>query len=218
MSFEPDNIVQNAQCGQGACKGCPAYEAHHGEFVNPGLLNPDAEIMFLTLDPSHRIDWDTYESWTDYNAEFSLKFASWPGGKKIQEIIDPLGLTLDDVWLGDSVKCPVDNSLFRFSNPDNINQAFDHCQEYLATEIQATDPKVIVPLGEDAAIRLLDVVFSKRVPQLKTGTTDCGRVFDTNPPVIISPHWSHGWLDRSPTGTRNLEIVQDALIQTFNNV
>lgn len=215
MSFEPDQIVHNARHGQGACQGCPAQEVHQGEYVNPGLLNPDAELMFLTLDPSHRINWDRHVSWSDYNDEYGRKFASWRGGKKLSELIRPLGLTLDDIWLGDSVKCPVDNSLYRFDSSDDIEGCFNHCQHYLHTEVETINPNVIVSLGEDTTIRLLDMLFDIQISGLKTGTSDCGRLFETDPPVIVSPHWSHGWLDRSPTGKRNLEIVQKTLSQVY---
>lgn len=217
MTKELDEIVRNARTGKGQCRGCPAQAEHSGEFVNPGLLNYDAEVMFLTLDPSHRIDWDKYDSWSEYNQEYSRRFASWRGGKKIAELVEPLNMTLEDVWLGDTIKCPVDNSLYRFDDSAKIESAFDHCQSYLQQEVETVDPAVIVALGEDAAKRTLDLVFDRSIGELRTGTADCGRVFDTEPPVVASPHWSHGWLDRTPTGTRNLERVQDALVDVYNS-
>jgi uracil-DNA glycosylase family 4 len=215
MSFDPDRIISNAQTGSGPCNGCPAHRIHRGTNVNPGLLNPDADLMVLTMDPSHEIQWDQYADWAEYNQTFSEQFATWRGGEKIRELIEPLGLTLADVWLGDTIKCPVDNARYRFDDSKQIERAFRHCQTYLEEEITAIDPQVIVGLGEDATRRVLELAFDIKVGDIKTGTTDCGRVFDTQPPVIASPHWSHGWLDRSPTGRRNLNIVQDALIETY---
>lgn len=216
MINELNRIVENAQHGKGPCNGCPSHKELQGKYVNPGLLNPNAEIMFITMDPSHKIDWNKYASWTEYNQEYSRKFATWRGGEKIKEIIQPLNLTLDDVWLGDSIKCPVDNSLYRFGDSSKIEMSFDHCQEYLVNEIDIIDPVLIVTLGADTASRLLNMVFDMNVDGLKSGTSDCGKVFDTDPPVIVSPHWSHGWLDRSPSGQRNLDIVQDSLVNVYN--
>lgn len=216
MVNDLDRIVENAQQGRGQCKGCPAHEIHEGQYVNPGLLNYNAEIMFMTLDPSHQIDWSKYETWEEYNREYSQRFATWRGGKKIAELIEPLGLTLNDVWLGDSIKCPVDNSLHRFDNPAKIEAAFDHCQDYLVQEVKAINPELIVTLGADTTRRTLQMLFDMSTGELKSGTDDCGRIFETEPPVIVSPHWSHGWLDRAPTGRRNLDIVQDALVETYN--
>lgn len=215
MSFNPDRIVRNATEGEGACTNCPAHNIHQGGHVNPGMLNPDADLMFLTMDPSHKIPWAQYADWEEYNENFSRRFASWRGGKKIQEMIEPLDLTLEDVWLGDSIKCPVDNALFRFDDPEQIELAFEHCRNYLVQEVATVHPRVIVGFGEDATRRVLELVFDLEIGSLKTGTADCGRVFEMDPPVIASPHWSHGWLDRAPTGQRNLEIVQNSLVDTY---
>lgn len=217
MSFEPDRIIHNAKNGSGPCDGCPAQRVHEGEYVNPGLLDPDAELMFLTMDPSHEIQWDNYVDWADYNESYSRKFATWRGGQKITELIEPLELGLEDVWLGDTIKCPVDNARYRFEDSGEIDRAFEHCRSYLVDEITAINPRVIVGMGADATRRVLDLAFDIEVGALKTGTGDCGRVFDTQPPVVASPHWSHGWLDRAPTGRRNLDIVQDALVETYQD-
>jgi len=215
MNEKLDQIVENAQYGNGPCEGCPVQEETQGRNVNPGLLNYDAEVMFLTLDPSHSIDWSCYEDWSEYNSDYAERFASWRGGKKLAEIIEPLGLTLDDVWLGDSIKCPVDNSLRRFEDDTAIEKAFAHCSEYLLREVEAVEPTVIVTLGKETAVRLLGTVFNVSVQNLKPGTQDCGDIYSTDPPVVISPHWSHGWLHRAPTGPRNLDRVQEAVANVY---
>lgn len=216
MTNSLDEIVHNAQHGRGPCAGCPAHEDTQGEYVNPGLLNYDADLMFVTMDPSHGIDWDRYDSWAEYNEVYSRRFAGWRGGKAIAEMLEPIDcVSLEDVWLADSIKCPVDNALWRFDDRGAIDRAFDHCREYFVQEVAEVDPSVIVTLGEDAAVRTLDMLFDIDVGALKTGTRDCGRVFDIEPPVVASPHWSHGWLGRSPNGIRNLEIVRDALVDVY---
>lgn len=218
MTEQLNQIVENAQTGQGPCNGCPAHEDSCGENVNPGLLNyDDAELMFLTLDPSHPINWQQYDSWEEYNNEFARKFARWRGGRRIQRMIAPLQLGLSDAWLGDTIKCPVDNSLQELESQEDITQAFKHCGEYLAQEVADIDPQVIVSMGGDTTRRLMRTVFDVSPGPLKTGTRDCGKVFETTPPVVVSPHWSHGWLDRSPNGRPNIEIVRDALVKAYHD-
>lgn len=215
MNEKLNQIVENAQNGQGPCDGCPAHQDSKGQNVNPGLLNYDAELMFITLDPSHSINWNRFQTWEQYNEEFARKFAGWRGGRRIQRMIQPLQLGLSDVWLADTIKCPVDNALRELDSKAEIDQAFQHCGQYLSQEVADVDPAVIVSLGEDTTRRLMSTVFDISTGPLKTGTGDCGKIYSTDPPVVVSPHWSHGWLDRSPNGRPNLEIVSESLEEAY---
>lgn len=217
MTKTLNQIVKNAQHGCGSCAGCPVQQETQGQNVNPGLLNYDAEVMFLTLDPSHAIEWDSYESWDEYNQDYRHRFASWRGGRKIRQIVASAGLTLEDVWIGDSIKCPVENSLNEFESQSTVRRAFDHCSEYLVNEVEQVDPAVIVTLGAEPAQRLLPTVFDVEIGPLKPGTRDCSKIIRTTPPVVISPHWSHGWLDRSPSGVRNLTRVKEAFAEAHTD-
>lgn len=210
MSFEPDEIVNNAQNGRGPCQGCPAHTDTQGEYVNPGLLNPDGELMFLTMDPSHETDWGLYASWSEYNSEKSRLFKDhWPGGKAIRDLLSDIpDITIDDVWLADAVKCPVNNNL---AGNIDANTAFQHCLEYLQGEIKHVDPKVIITMGNDPAEQLLSGIFNRDVGPIKSGTEHAGRIFETTPPVVISPHWAHGWLRRNNNGQKVREAILDIL-------
>ena len=74
-----DEIVANARAEKGSCRGCPAAceNRDDGEFrsegVNPGLGNYDAQVMFVTIEPSpahgKAIDWDAYD-WARYNDRY----------------------------------------------------------------------------------------------------------------------------------------------------
>lgn len=215
MTDTLDKIIENAQTGHGPCSGCPAHADSGGQNVNPGLLNYDADLMFYTLDPSHSISWQQYDDWEEYNDEYARKFANWRGGRRIQRMIAPLNLGLSDVWLGDTIKCPVDNSLRTLDTQSEIDQAAAQCSQYLVQEVEEVNPHAIVSMGEATTQRLLKTVFDITPGSLKTGTRDCGKIYNTDPPLVVSPHWSHGWLDRSPHGKPNLEIVQDALLDTY---
>jgi hypothetical protein len=75
-----DEIRVNAQTGNGACSECPAYHKTVGEFVNPGLGDPEGDVVFVTDEPRHRTDWTVYESWAEYNAEWFDRFKEARGG------------------------------------------------------------------------------------------------------------------------------------------
>jgi len=207
---ELNEIVSNAREGKGPCRGCPAQTDTQGKFVNPGLLNYDADLMFLTMDPSHYIDWETYEDWAAYNADKGQKFkADWRGGTAISKILTGIpGITLNNIWLADAIKCPVNND--RAGNV-NSNEAFSHCATYLEREIKNVSPKVVVTMGNDPAEQLLNGIFNLGIGSISAGTKDCGRTFNTTPPVVISPHWANGWLGRHNNRAKVRNAILDLL-------
>lgn len=191
-----NEIVSNAQRGEEPCEGCPAHADTGGQFVNPGLLNYEADLMFLTMDPSHYIDWSKYAEWSEYNAEKGTLFKNkWRGGKAIAKVLNGVpGFWLDDIWLGDAVKCPVENDR---AGDVNTAEAFTHCSSYLRRELEEVDPRVVVTMGNNPAEQLLDSIFDLGVGPIKAGTQNCGDIYETTPPVVVSPHWANGWLGRN---------------------
>ena len=203
-----DQIVKNAQNAEGPCQGCPAQADTGGRFVNPGLLNPDGEIMFLTIDPSHYTDWSKYETWDEYNNAKSKMFYNAPGGRTLQRLLGPIpGIELSDCWLADAIKCPVNNDRANADIDSDI--AFDHCGSYLTEEIAFVDPQVIVALGNDPATQLLSHHYGLDIDPVKAGTRDAGSTYDVDPPVVVSPHWANGWFGRH----NNREKVRQAIQQ-----
>lgn len=99
MSGSLNDIVTNARTGQGPCSGCPAHADTGGQFVNPGLLDYEAELMVLTMDPSHYIDWDAFTEWSDYNATTGERFKNeWRGGTTLRKLLRGIpGVTIDDI-------------------------------------------------------------------------------------------------------------------------
>jgi uracil-DNA glycosylase family 4 len=114
--------------------------------VNPGLFNPEGEIMFVTIEPSHRFDWDKYDSWESYNRTFSRKFLEeWTGGPILEELLEPIqGVDMGSVWMADAIKCPPEGGI----DDQTRNEEFDHCRPYLQEEIEQVRPDVIVGLGK----------------------------------------------------------------------
>lgn len=166
--------------------------------------------MFLTMDPSHHIDWDKYADWSEYNAEKSKKFRDrWRGGTAVRKVLHGVSeYSIEDIWLADAVKCPVDND--RAGDVDTA-RAFAHCSEYLRREIEEVDPTVIVTMGNNPAEQLLNGIFDLGVGSIRAGTRDCGMIFETNPPVVISPHWSNGWLGRHGNRRKVQEAIREVL-------
>lgn len=203
MTDALDDIVINARAGNGPCEGCPATQHLRkdgrplSDGVNPGLGTYDATVMFVTIEPSpahgKAINWDAY-SWAEYNERYYEQLLEgWDSGEAVREIIDPIkGLTTDAVWVADSVKCPPRKG------EDNQNRAeeFAHCRNYLAMEIDRVAPEIIVGIGNRSVSRTLAVLGGQSG---RIGTaTEAGRRFPTEPPLLVSPSWSHGWLFDRP--------------------
>jgi uracil-DNA glycosylase len=143
------------------------------------------------------------------------------GGPKLQRLLNGVpGISIDDVWLADAIKCPVNNS--RAGDVDS-DEAFDHCSEYLEREIAEVDPELILAMGAAPGEQVLEGYFGlclnwlrtgSRDTALRTGSRDAGRIFDTDPPVVVSPHWSSkgNWLDRN----NNRENVQIAIREVLD--
>lgn len=210
MTFDPDEIVSNAQQGTGPCQGCPAQADTNGRFVNPGLIDPSADVMFLTMDPSHRTDWSRHDSWDDYNQHTAHKFITqWRGGTAIRKLLRGIdGVDITDIWLADAIKCPANNDLAGSVNADD---AFEHCSTYLETEIATVDPQVIVTMGNDPAEQLLNGLYGLDIGPIKAGTTHAGRRYDVNPPVVVSPHWANGWLGRHDNRSKVRRAIVESL-------
>jgi len=165
MTSSLNEIVANARTGTGPCNGCPAThetreDGHsRSEGVNPGLGHYDADVMFVTIEPSPPhgkvIDWETYD-WTGYNDRYyDLLLENWDSGEAVREIIAPVdSVTTSDVWVADSIKCPP------LSGEDDQKRTdeFEHCRGYLGREIEEVDPRVVVALGNRPATRTLDML------------------------------------------------------------
>lgn len=187
-----EELRHNALKGKGPCRDCPAFRDGRSCRVNPGLFNPEGEVMFVTIEPSHQFDWDEYDGWDDYNRTISRKFLEeWSGGPILRELLEPFqGLDMNEVWMTDAIKCPPAGGI----DDQTRSEEFSHCKTYLQDEIDKVAPSVIVGLGSNACLRSLSALGIER--RTISTAKECGRIFDTDPPIIISPHWSYGWLSR----------------------
>jgi uracil-DNA glycosylase len=187
--IDRNDIITNAQTGNGPCAGCPAHKATQGWCVNPGLSNFSGKLIFVTQEPSHDIKSEDHRPYSKYNELYTKKFINWPGGKYIQKhYLDPLNLSIFDVWIADSLKCRLykgDRRLF------NEKAAFKHCRKYLKEEFESVNPLSIVTLGRTATQRTLSVLeIPENIIKGIKITKDYGLLkYETKWPVIIALHW-----------------------------
>ncbi|HMP77083.1 MAG TPA: uracil-DNA glycosylase [Kiritimatiellia bacterium] len=112
-----------------ACKKCRLCESRTN--VVPGQGNPRPEIMFIGEGPG-----------ADEDAQ-GLAFVG-RAGQLLTKMIEAMGLTRDEVFIGNIVKCrPPDN---RTPMPDEMAA----CIPYLEQQIALLKPRVIVALGGTA--------------------------------------------------------------------
>ncbi|SFG35209.1 Uracil-DNA glycosylase [Halopelagius inordinatus] len=210
-----DVIRQNAQEGTGPCEGCSAQCASEGRLVNPGLGNPDGEVMFVTDEPRHPTDWSKYDSWEEYNEEWMRRFANARGGRFINRLLSRTNYRLGDAWVADSIKCPTSPDENRGIPGADTDDAYSHCRAYLEAEFGRVDPQAVVTLGKGATIRTLralgvPVSQAKSVRVTKEyGTAD----FDTAYPLVISLHWAQ----RTVAEDEWVPMVQEAISQALQS-
>ena len=206
---QPDDIRENAEYGTGECAKCPAYETYDEVPVNPGLGNPNSELIFVTEEPRHIVDWKKYEDWEAYNEEWLPRFAQANGGRTIERLLERTTLELSDVWITDSLKCPTKRDESRGIPAVETKDAFNCCRAYLQRELEAINPSGIVTLGKYATSRTLKEFG---VPAWKANrvhvTEEYGRSpFDTPIPLVISLHWAQ----RTVSEAEWVPVIQAAI-------
>lgn len=115
---------------------CPLQETATN--IVPGQGNPDAELVFIGEAPGGDED------------RTGLAFVG-QAGQLLTQIIEGMGMTRDEVWIGNIVKWrPPGN---RTPMPEEI----EVCMPYLREQLAVIEPEVIVCLGGTAVKGLLDV-------------------------------------------------------------
>ena len=127
----------------GDCTRCKLHTLGRKQIVF-GSGNPSADLMFVGEAPGADED------------EQGVPFIG-RAGQLLTKIIEAIGLTRDDVYIANVIKCrPPGN---RNPEPDEIAE----CEPFLLRQIESIRPKVIVALGTFAAHTLLrtDAPISK---------------------------------------------------------
>ena len=124
----------NADIGDD-CRRCKLHKLGRQRIVF-GVGNPNADLMFVGEAPGADED------------EQGIPFVG-RAGQLLTKIIEAIGLTRDDVYIANVIKCrPPQN---RNPEPDEV----ETCEPFLFRQIDVIKPKVIVALGKFGAQTLL---------------------------------------------------------------
>jgi uracil-DNA glycosylase family 4 len=162
----------------GDCTRCKLHGMGRKQIVF-GVGNPNADLMFVGEAPG---------------ADEDIQGIPFVGraGQLLTKIIEAIGLTRDDVYIANVIKC---------RPPQNRNPEQDEvetCEPFLFQQIDIIKPKVIVALGTFAArtlLRTLDPISRLR-----------GRVYDYRGAKLI-PTFHPAYLLRNPASKR--EVWED---------
>lgn len=157
------------------CSRCKLHTLGRRQIVF-GVGNPNADLMFVGEAPGADED------------EQGVPFVG-RAGQLLTKIIEAMGLTRDDVYIANVIKCrPPGN---RNPEPDEIAE----CEPFLFRQIDAIKPKVIVALGTHAAKTLLKTDLP--ISRLR------GQFFDYRGAKLL-PTFHPAFLLRSPDRKRDV--------------
>ena len=173
-----DEVLAGIRTDIGDCTRCKLHKAGRHTIVF-GVGNPDADLMFVGEAPGRDEDVQ------------GIPFVG-RAGQKLTQIIEAIGLTRDQVYIANVIKCrPPEN---RNPDPDEV----ETCEPFLFRQIDAIRPKVIVALGTFAARSLLKTMDP--ISRLR------GRVYDYRGAKLI-PTFHPAFLLRNPACRR--EVWED---------
>ena len=158
-----------------ACKKCGLHATRTNTV--PGQGNPAPELMFIGEGPGADED------------EQGLAFVG-RAGQLLTKIIEAMGLTRDEVFIGNIVKCrPPGN---RVPEPEEM----ETCIPYLKEQIAILQPKVIVCLGATAVKGLFGVE-----PE---GITKIRGRWRTYEGIDVMPTYHPAYLLRNPPAKKDV--------------
>jgi uracil-DNA glycosylase family 4 len=179
QSPEPKaHSLQSIREDIGDCVRCKLCTLGRKQIVF-GVGNPHADLMFVGEAPGRDEDIQ------------GIPFVG-RSGQKLTQIIEAIGLTREDVYIANVIKCrPPDN---RNPEPDEVEQ----CEPFLFRQVDIIKPKVIVTLGTFAAKSLLRSTES--ISRLR------GRVYEYRGAKLV-PTFHPAFLLRNPSCRR--EVWED---------
>jgi DNA polymerase len=116
-----------------SCTACRLAETRTKVVFGAG--NADADLMFVGEAPGFHED------------QQGLPFVG-AAGKLLERLLGEIGLTRDDVFIANTLKCRPPN------NRDPLQDEVEACYRYLARQIELIKPRVIATLGNHATKRL----------------------------------------------------------------
>jgi uracil-DNA glycosylase len=162
----------------GDCTRCKLCSLGRKQIVF-GVGNPNADLMFVGEAPGRDEDVQ------------GIPFVG-RAGQKLTQIIEAIGLTREDVYIANVIKCrPPEN---RNPEPDEV----ESCEPFLFRQVDTIKPKVIVALGTFAAKSLLKT--NESISRLR------GRVYEYRGARLV-PTFHPAFLLRNPSCRR--EVWED---------
>jgi DNA polymerase len=179
---EPMTDLQQIADKVAVCTLCPLHETRNKTVPGQGNTNPD--IAFIGEGPG---------------ADEDRQGVAFVGraGQLLTKIIQAMGYTRDEVWIGNIVKCrPPENR-----NP--LPEEMQACMPYLKQQLALLKPKVIVCLGSTAVKGLLEV---------QTGITKLRGTWMQFEGIDVMPTFHPAYLLRNPKAKRDVwEDMKDVL-------
>jgi DNA polymerase len=170
----PAGTLEDIAARVAACTRCPLCETRTRTV--PGQGHPRPEVAFVGEGPGADED------------RQGLAFVG-RAGQLLTKIIGAMGLTRDEVWIGNIVKCrPPGN---RVPLPDEMAA----CLPYLREQLALLQPKIIVCLGATAVKGLLNTT---------TGITKLRGTWMTFEGIDVMPTYHPAFLLRNPSGKREV--------------
>ena len=119
----------------GEVAGCTACKLHQSRKVAvPGEGPGNADLMFIGEGPGF------------HENEQGRPFVG-AAGKFLEELLGTIGLSREDVFIGNVVKCRPPG------NRDPLPEEIEACSGYLERQMEAISPKVIITLGRFSMAR-----------------------------------------------------------------
>ena len=165
------------------CAKCPHLARSRTQTVF-GVGNPDAELMFVGEAPG---------------ADEDARGEPFVGraGQLLTRIIETMGLSRDDVYIANILKCRPDMPKGAPGNRPPTTKEMSTCIGYLIEQIEIIQPRVLVALGATAVEGLLETRGAMR--QLR-GTW---RLYHDTP-LMITYHPSYLLRNQSPIEKRKV--------------
>jgi len=171
-----------------ACVKCPHLVARRHTVVF-GVGNPEAKLMFVGEAPGEEED---------------LQGEPFVGraGQLLTKMIVAMGLTREQVYIGNIVKCRPDMPLGTSGNRKPTKQEMETCVPYLRAQIEVIKPLVLVALGATAIEGLLGPIGS--IGSLR------GKFHEFRG-VPLMPTFHPSYLLRNQSNTEKRKVWEDLL-------
>ena len=172
--------LQELQHSASICTQCNLYKGRIKPVFAKG--NPEAKIMICGMVPA------------DEENNSGIPFVG-RAGKLLDQILNDIGLTLDDVYITNLVKC-----YLAAGKPLEQNW-IEACLPYLMIQIETIRPRVILTLGKDSSINLLGIAADTTMGSIR------GRIFDYVAGIEIVPTYHPSYVLRNGGRSGNLYKV-----------